>query len=124
MLYNYFKIAGRNLMKPTAFSFINIFGLATGLACCMLISIYLRYEWSYDSYQKDVRNIYQLATEFRIATGKKFVLAATPAPMAAAVQRDFPEVTESTRLLQMALYEDKAMFQYTVPGAAPISFYE
>lgn len=124
MLYNYFKIAWRNLMKRKTFSIINIFGLATGLTCCMLISVYLRYEWSYDSYQKDVRNIYQVATEFRIATGKKFVLAATPAPMAAAVQRDFPEVRESTRLLQLALYEDKTMLQYTVPGAAPISFYE
>ena len=124
MLYNYFKIAWRNLMKRKTFSFINIFGLATGLTCCMLISIYLRYEWSYDSYQKDVRNIYQVATEFRIATGKNFTLAATPAPMSAAIQRDFHEVRESTRLLQMALYEDKTMLQYTVPGAAPISFYE
>ena len=124
MVFNYFKIAWRNMMKRKTFSFINIFGLATGLACCMLISIYLRYEWNYDSYQKDVRDMYQVATEFRITTGKIFTLAATPAPMAAAIQRDFPEVRESTRLLQMAIYEDKTMLQYTVPGAAPLSFYE
>jgi putative ABC transport system permease protein len=124
MFFNYFKIAWRNLMKGKSFSFINIFGLATGLTCCMLISIYLRYEWSYDSYQKDVRDMYQVETEFKITTGKNFTLAATPAPMAAAIKRDFPEVRESTRILQMAIYEDKTMLQYTVPGAAPISFYE
>jgi putative ABC transport system permease protein len=124
MVFNYFKIAWRNLMKRKTFSFINIVGLAAGLSCCMLISIYLRYEWNYDSYQKDVQDMYQVATEFRIATGKTFTLAATPAPMAEAIRRDFPEVRESTRLLQMAIYEDKTMLQYTVPGAAPLSFYE
>jgi putative ABC transport system permease protein len=124
MVFNYLKIAWRNLMKRRTFSFINIVGLATGLSCCMLISIYLRYEWNYDSYQKDVRDMYQVATEFRITTGKTFTLAATPAPMAEAIRRDFPEVRESTRLLQMAIYEDKTMLQYTVPGAAPLSFYE
>ena len=123
MVLNYFKIAWRNIMKSKAFSFINIFGLAAGLACCMLISIYLRYEWSYDSYQKDVSNLYQVETEFT-GMGKQFTLAGSPAPMGAAVQKDFPEVRESTRLLQLALFEDKTLLQYKIPGAAPLSFYE
>jgi putative ABC transport system permease protein len=124
MFVNYFKIAWRNLMKRKTFSFINIFGLAATLTCCMLISVYLRYEWSYDSYQKDVGDMYQVATEFKITTGKSFTLAATPAPMAAAIERELPEVRESTRILQLAIFEDKTMLQYTVPGAAPLSFYE
>jgi putative ABC transport system permease protein len=123
MIFNYFKIAWRNMMRKKVFSFINIFGLAAGLACCMLISIYLLFEWSYDSYQKDVKDMYQVETEFTMS-GKQFTLAGTPAPLAAAVKRDFPEVTESTRLLQLALFEDKTLLQYTAPGAAPISFYE
>src|ERR1700744_5221345 len=123
MIFNYFKIAWRNMMKSKAFSFINIFGLAAGLACCMLISIYLLYEWSYDSYQKDTKNIYEMATEFS-SQGKKFTLAGTPSPMAAAVARDFPEVKESTRLMSLALFEDKTMLSYVVPKATPIAFYE
>jgi putative ABC transport system permease protein len=123
MFFNYLKIAWRNLMKSKAFSFINIFGLAAGLACCMLITIYLLYEWNYDSYQKDVKDLYQVATEFNIQ-GRKFTYAATPAPMAKTVVRDFPEVVEATRILHLSLFEEKTMLQYIVPGAAPASFYE
>ena len=123
MIFNYFKIAWRNMMKAKAFSFINIFGLAAGLTCCMLISVYLLYEVSYDSYQKDVKDLYQMATDFKMQ-GKSFKLAATPAPMAKQVQRDFPEVIEATRLLSLQLFEDKTLLQYIVPGAAPVSFYE
>src|ERR1700722_3382270 len=123
MIFNYFKIAWRNMMKSKAFSFINIFGLAVGLACCMLITIYLRYEWSYDSYQKDVKDLYQIETSFSMS-GKQFTLAATPAPLAAAAARDFPEIKEATRLMQLSLFEDKTLLQYRAPGAAPVSFYE
>lgn len=123
MILNYFTIAWRNIMKSKAFSFINIFGLAAGLTCCMLITVYLLYEFSYDSYQKDVKDMYQVATVFSMS-GKEFTLAGTPAPMAAAVVRDFPEVRESTRLMQLSLFEDKTMLRYTAPGVAPVSFYE
>ncbi len=123
MIFNYFKIAWRNMMKSKAFSLINIFGLAVGLACCMLITIYLRYEWSYDSYQKDVRDLYQVETWFSMS-GKQFTLAGTPAPLAAAAVRDFPEVKEATRLMQLSLFEDKTLLQNRAPGAPPLSFYE
>ena len=123
MIFNYFKIAWRNMMKAKAFSFINIFGLAAGLACCMLITVYLVYEWNYDSYQKGVKDMYQMATDFNMQ-GKSFKLAATPSPMAAAVQRDFPEVQEATRIMSLSLFEDKTLLQYRIPGAAPVSFYE
>jgi putative ABC transport system permease protein len=123
MILNYFKIAWRNMMKAKVFSFINIFGLAVGLTCCMLITIYVRYEWNYDSYQRDARNIYEIATIFH-SQGKDFKLASTPSPMAAAVQRDFPEVREATRIMPMSLFEDKTMLQYVVPGATPVAFYE
>ena len=98
MILNYFKIAWRNMMKSKAFSFINIFGLAAGLACCMLISIYLLYELSYDHDQPDAQHTYQIATEFN-GMGRQFTLASTPAPMAAALVRDFPEVKAATRIM-------------------------
>ena len=82
MLFSYFKVAWRNMKKNKAFSFINIFGLSAGLACCMLIAVYLLNEWNYDSYQKDVNNLYQVGTVFNMQH-KESVWAATPAPMAA-----------------------------------------
>jgi putative ABC transport system permease protein len=123
MFFNYLKIAWRNLMKSKSFSFINIFGLAAGLACCMLITVYLLYELNYDSYQKDVKDMYQVATEFNIQ-GRTFTYASTPAPMAKTMVKDFPEVAEATRILHTSLFEDKTMLQYIVPGSAPESFYQ
>src|SRR6185312_11424276 len=123
MIFNYFKIAWRNMMKAKAFSFINIFGLAAGLTCCMLISVYLLYEVSYDSHQKDVKDMYQMATIFDVQ-GKTFRFAATPSPMAKQVARDFPEVEEATRILALSTFEDKDLLQNFIPGAAPVSFYE
>ena len=123
MILNYFKIAWRNIMKSKAFSVINIFGLAAGLTCCMLITVYLLYEYSYDSHQKDVKDMYQLATEFTMA-GKQVRFASTSYPVAGAVAREFPEVRESTRLLQLSMFEDKSMLQYRSPGASPVSLYE
>lgn len=123
MLFNYFKIAWRNLIKSKTYSFINIFGLAAGLTCCMLITIYLIHEFSYDSYQPDVKNVYQMATTFSM-NHKDFTLPDVPAPMAATVKKEFPEVRQYTRLMQLSLYEDKTMLQYRAPGAVPLSFFE
>jgi len=123
MLLNYLKIAWRNLLKNKIFSFINIFGLAAGLTCCMLISVYLLYEFSYDRYQPDVKNVYQMATTF-LMNHKDFILPDVPAPMASAIKKEFPEVLQYTRVMKMSLFEDKTMLQYRAPGAAPISFYE
>ena len=47
MFKNYLKIALRNLLKHKAYSFINIAGLAVGLACCLLISLYVKDEWEH-----------------------------------------------------------------------------
>jgi len=60
MIKNYFKIALRNLEKNKAFSFINIFGLATGLACFMFIAVFVYSELSYDRYPAQSKNIYRV----------------------------------------------------------------
>ncbi|HEU5052471.1 MAG TPA: ABC transporter permease [Hanamia sp.] len=60
MIKNYFKIALRNLKKNKVFSFINIFGLATGLACFMFIAVFVYSELSYDRYPAQSKNIYRV----------------------------------------------------------------
>ena len=60
MFWSYFKIAFRNLKRQKTYSFINIGGLAIGLACCSLIYIYILFEMSYDKYHKDSGQIYRI----------------------------------------------------------------
>lgn len=60
MIYNYVKIALRNLKRNKLFSFINIFGLSIGLACCMLILMYTKDEVSFDQFHENKNRLYQL----------------------------------------------------------------
>ena len=121
MFKNYLKIAWRNLLKNKVFSFINIFGLSVGLTCCMLITVYIYNEATYDKYHKNINQLYQLATSF-VKDGKEDKTPNTPAPMAAAMKQEFPEISETTRM--MALFaEDKTLLQYK-DGGEQKSFYE
>jgi len=123
MIENYFKIGWRNMMKNKFFSFINIFGLSVGLTCCMLIALYLKYETSYDSQHKNAANIYQVVTSFLMKGEKPMKLPNTPAPMAGALKQDFPEITESARLLKL-FTDDKTIIQYKPATGEPRSFLE
>lgn len=60
MLKNYLKITARNLAKHKSYTFINVFGLAVGIACCLLIFIFVRHEWSFDSFHEQKDSIYAL----------------------------------------------------------------
>jgi putative ABC transport system permease protein len=122
MLLNYFKIAFRNLMKNKTFSFINIFGLATGLTSCMLITIYIGHELSYDSNQPHKERLYQLGTTF-ITKVKEENTANTPAPMAKALQQEFPEIEATTRIIT-TFEDDKTLIRYAPQNEQPRAFYE
>lgn len=122
MIKNYFKIAWNNLKKNKVFSFINIFGLSVGLASCMLITLYIINEISYDRYQKNGDHIYQVATTF-IQQGQEHKMPNTPAPLAQAMQMDFPEVEQTTRLIGL-FAEDKTLVQYNEKNGILKSFYE
>src|ERR1700761_7223114 len=112
MLKSYFKIAWRGIMKNKVFSFINIAGLAIGLTCCMLIALYLSYENGYDSYQKNIDRLYQVGTVNIRKDQKPDVAPYTSPPVSAALKQEFPEIEESTRLLN--LFNDEVnLMQYT-----------
>jgi putative ABC transport system permease protein len=63
MLSNYFKLAIRNLLKNSRYALINILGLATGIACCLLILLYVADERSYDRHWPDGDRIYRMSLE-------------------------------------------------------------
>lgn len=101
MIKNYFKIAFRNLMKYKFISFINLFGLTVGLACCLLITSYILNELSYDRYNKNAKNIYRIERTFLNAeTGAlSLQLGAVAPPFAPLLQNDFKSIKQITRLL-------------------------
>jgi len=96
MFKNYLKIAARNLLKHKAYSLINVLGLAIGMACCILILLYVQHELSYDRHHRNAERIYRVAADIKFG-GNHFQLAVAPAPLAEALVRDFPEVVNAAR---------------------------
>ncbi len=90
MLKNYFKIAFRNLLKNKLFSLINILGLAIGIAACLLILQYVRFELSYDDFHTNAPNIYRISTNEALLT---------PPPLGAGLQQHYPELMNFARLI-------------------------
>lgn len=99
MFQNYFKIAWRNLLRNRAFSAINIAGLSIGLASCMLISLYVLDELSFDRYNEKADQIVRVIFKGTMQGGKINEAHVMP-PTAQALKADFPEVLASTRLRQ------------------------
>jgi putative ABC transport system permease protein len=97
MIKNYIKTAFRSLMKNKGFTFINVFGLALGLATCLLIVFYVFDELSYDRYNTKADRIYRVNNEIKFG-GLENSYAITPAPAAAALKADFPEIEQVARL--------------------------
>lgn len=92
MLRNYFKTGFRNIIKNRLQSTINVLGLALGIACVFLISVYVQHELTYDEYYPDYQNLY------RITWHSENPQTRTPHPMAQAMVSDFPEVESAVSL--------------------------
>ncbi|MBP7800304.1 MAG: ABC transporter permease [Saprospiraceae bacterium] len=97
MIKNYFKIALRNLWKFKGFSLINIFGLSMGLACFVLIAMYVADELSYDRYNEKVDRIFRINSDIRFG-GTDLNMAVSADPMGAVLKKDYPQVEEYARL--------------------------
>ncbi|MEJ0056394.1 MAG: ABC transporter permease [Bacteroidota bacterium] len=94
MLKNFFKTAGRTILKNKAYSLINFIGLTSGLALALLIITYVRSEMNFDQFQQKGDRLYRLS--YTVPNGLQ--LAATPPPIAPFMKEFFPEVEEAARL--------------------------
>src|SRR5690242_14920947 len=97
MFKNYLKVSLRNLWKNKGFSTLNILGLATGLAVCLLIVLYVVDELSYDKYNVNADRIYRLDADIYF-NNTSAIFAVAPDPLAPALKRDYPEIEEEVRL--------------------------
>ncbi|MEO6536953.1 MAG: ABC transporter permease, partial [Ferruginibacter sp.] len=96
MYKNYLKIAVRNLWKNKGFSFINIFGLAVGIAVCLMIMLFVIDELSFDKYNTKSDRIYRVDGDVKFG-GTRFILAVAPDPMGPTLKKDYPEVEQYVR---------------------------
>ena len=100
MLKNYLKLAWRNLVKNRSIAAINLLGLTIGLTSCLLITIYIINELSYDRYNKNAANIYRVTRSFNNQDGVVSLNLATVAPaFGYYLPSGFPEIKKMTRLL-------------------------
>jgi putative ABC transport system permease protein len=97
MLKNYLSIALRFMVKQTGFTVINIFGLTIGLACSLVMLLYIQDELAYDRFHVDSDRIYRLVFGGKLQ-GKQLRSTQTGSPLAAALCNDIPEVESVIRL--------------------------
>lgn len=107
MFSNYFKIAFRNFLRHKAYTFINISGLAIGIACCIMIMLWVQDELSYDRFHENADDLY-VAT---FSNGSKV----TPTALSPYLKEEYPEVIHASRYSgqgrNLLKYKDKDIYQ-------------
>ncbi len=98
MFGNYLKSTFRHIKKQKGYSLITLAGLTIGLTCFILISLYVRYEFSYDRFHTNTGKIYRVLVDTRETYMGKSQVTVTPGPLAAAMQEEFPEVLSTTKV--------------------------
>ena len=98
MNHNFLKIALRNISKNKAFTFINITGLAVGLAASLLILLWVQDELSFERFNRNAKTIYRVE-EDQFYSGEKYHVTVTPFPSGPVWKQKIPEITEQTRIL-------------------------
>ncbi|UZD23963.1 ABC transporter permease [Algoriphagus halophytocola] len=102
MWKNYFKIAYRNLLKKKVYSFINIVGLGIGMACCVLIFMFVQDELSYDQFHEKGDRIFRIVHGYfgedeQASNAREDYWVWGNAPVGPALELDFPEVEKVVR---------------------------
>jgi len=100
MFRDYLVIALRNIARHKLYSFINIAGLAVGLACVILIALFVRDELSYDKWIPGSDKLYRVEVTYHVPNRSDIVLAQTSMPLPVAMRDQIPEVRSATRLTQ------------------------
>jgi len=120
MFRNYLKFAFRNLKRHKIYSIINIFGLAVGMSCAILVLLWIQDELSYDRFHENANDIYRVVEKWQYSSGEIDYNRVTPGPLAPVLKADYPEIIHSTRFLggfeKWQLTYDKK--SYLSPGGA------
>ena len=105
MLSNYLTIAFRNLWKNKVYSFINIMGLALGMACSLMIMLWVQDETAMDAFHENSPRLYRVM-ENQYYSGKIETYPSTPGLLAENIVKDIPEIEKASQML----WEEQPLF--------------
>ncbi|MCJ7682115.1 MAG: ABC transporter permease, partial [Candidatus Aminicenantes bacterium] len=91
MFKNYLMLSFRHIKKHLGYSFINIFGLAIGMTCCILIFLWVRHELSYDNFHKNADSLHQI-----IVSVEGDTWSSSPWALVPALKKDYPEIKKAS----------------------------
>jgi putative ABC transport system permease protein len=103
MIGNYLLIALRNLRKHFSYSLINISGLGLGLATCLLLSLWIRHELSYDKFHTNLDRMYRVALEYSFG-GQTSSTPVSPTIVLPTLQKEFAEIETGVRFYNAATF--------------------
>lgn len=116
MFRNYFKVALRNIIRSKVYSGINVVGLSIGVACCLLLALYIQDELSYDKHHERLEDLYRLTTHFH--SGRELSYPNVSPPITMTIKDEVPEVEAAARILaipgvsqSLIKYEDKVFYE-------------
>ncbi|MGB6865947.1 MAG: ABC transporter permease [Candidatus Aminicenantaceae bacterium] len=122
LIWNYFKVTLRKMRQKKGYSVINIVGLATGIACCLFILLYVLFELSFDNFHKDVDRIYIVGQDRRSEAGRELVGGNFPL-LAPTLKDRYPQVEAAGRINQgwisQVKYKDKVFKEEALWDADP-----
>ena len=98
MLRNYLRIALRNLQRETTFAVINVAGLALGIACCVILALFVRHEWRYDRFHEDADRIVRINKSAMQSGGERVTISTTPFRLAPGVEASLPQIERTVRV--------------------------
>lgn len=108
MIRNYFKIAWRNLLKDRQFTILNLLGLSTGLACTLLIYLWITDELKVDKYNEKDRQLYQVMANQKSDGGIK-TMTSTPGLLAKSLAEEIPEIEYAASVLPASWFPYKSV---------------
>jgi len=117
MFRNYFRVGVRSMLRNKTFSAINVSGLAIGIACCVLLALFIQDELSFEKHFADHNRIYRLTTTLKSATNESVLQRASPV-IGPTMLREFPELENIARVVkdlsapqQILTHHDRAFAQ-------------
>jgi len=122
VLKSYLKIALRSALKQKGYSFINVAGLSLGMACSILVLLWVRDELSFDRFHDNADSLYRVE-EDQHYSGKIFHVTVTPHPAAPAFEQGIPEISQATRFSWrvrfIVRHEDKVFIEEKIHAVDP-----
>lgn len=115
MIRNFFTVAIRNFLRQKLYSFINVFGLASGLSCALFIYLWVHDETSKDTFHADSEKIFSVIANLEFNKGEILTWPITPGPLAEDIRENIPGVEMAVRSMttgaQLFQYEDEGFME-------------